>query len=90
MEDSEVKTSYWWNLGKSNEINFNFQLQQWLGKRAWVSRNLLGKCKEMIQSDFRNTGAGSSENLKKLGVAYPMCKCSEADKSDTAKKYKYV
>ena len=44
----------------------------------------------LILDDWRNTGAGSSENLKKLGVAYPMCKCSEADKSDTAKKYKYV
>ena len=45
---------------------------------------------KLILDDWRNTGAGSSENLKKLGVAYPMCKCSEADKSDTAKKYKYV
>ena len=29
VEYSEVKTSHWWNLRKSNEINFNFQLQQW-------------------------------------------------------------
>ena len=43
VEDSEVKTSHWWNLRKSNEINFNFQLQQWLGKRAWVQTSHLSK-----------------------------------------------
>ena len=79
VEDSEVKTSHWWNLRKSNERNFNFQLQQWLGKRAWVSRNLLGKCKEMIQSDFRDTGAGSSENLFEVDSIKIRCEASGTD-----------
>ena len=49
VEDSEVKTSHWWNLRKSNEINFNFQLQQLQWLFSYLGKEGLGLQKSFGQ-----------------------------------------